>query len=117
MYVHVCMPAACHATLATYEGCVHGPGWNERRTSCRLTGCPPKYGWTARPSSQLVPISGDGVYGVASGILTGGAVEAEAHCRVNPRCTAWDTDGNVAFGGVETYVLNPGVCSYEKARK
>ncbi len=76
-----------------------------------------KYGWRVYPSHQLVPITG-AEYGTASGgTLFGGAAEAEAHCRVNPRCTAWDTQGNVAFGGVAAYTPTSGVCSYEKDRK
>jgi hypothetical protein len=67
-------------------------------------------------SKSLGPIADVAYGGTASkGILAGGAAEAEAHCRVNPRCTAWDTAGAVAFGGVTTsYVTSSGVCTYEK---
>jgi hypothetical protein len=85
-------------------------------TCCVHVACPRKYGWTAHKSSQLVPISG-AEHGTASGTLAGGAAEAEAHCRVNPRCTAWDTNGNVAFGGVASFTAASGVCSYEKDGK
>ncbi|GLI65200.1 hypothetical protein VaNZ11_008671 [Volvox africanus] len=75
--------------------------------------CPPKYGYTNMYHTSAEGV--EGAEGSASGDMSGGAAEAEMSCKVNPKCTAWSTDGKVQIGGVGKLSTEEyGTCTYLK---
>ncbi|GIL87945.1 hypothetical protein Vretimale_6322 [Volvox reticuliferus] len=75
--------------------------------------CAPKYGYTNMYHTSAE--GAEGAYGSVSGDMPGGAANAEMACKVNPKCTAWSTDGKVQIGGVRKLNTEQyGTCTYLK---
>ncbi len=76
--------------------------------------CPPRYGYLWVVSLKAVETFA-GFFG--STFNCGNAEKAVARCQINPRCTAWDTEGSIYLYGVKTFTLKAGVCTYLKQSK
>ncbi|GIL82408.1 hypothetical protein Vretimale_11855 [Volvox reticuliferus] len=74
--------------------------------------CAPKYGYQNHAHTSAEGV--EGAYGSISGNM-GGAAKAEMACKVNPKCTAWATDGTVQIGGIGSLDDNvEETCTYVK---
>ncbi|GIL67766.1 hypothetical protein Vafri_21293 [Volvox africanus] len=83
------------------------------KDSLQSYSCPPKYGYSNMYHTRADSAGGD--HGSSSGKLSGGAREAEMACKVNPKCTAWSTDGKVQIGGISKLeTAQYGTCTYLK---
>ncbi|GLI70521.1 hypothetical protein VaNZ11_015432 [Volvox africanus] len=81
------------------------------KTSALGAVCPPLYGYEAKQNFEVV--GSDGMSGTAMGPLLDVSQAREA-CQVNPKCSAWDSSGNIAIGGIDSYTPKLGTCAYVK---
>ncbi|GIL96046.1 hypothetical protein Vretimale_1898 [Volvox reticuliferus] len=73
--------------------------------------CPPLYGYEAKLNTE---VSGaDAIAGAVVGALLD-ANQVQEACKINPKCTAWDSHGHVVIGGIDSYNYVLGTCAYIK---
>ncbi|GIL48354.1 hypothetical protein Vafri_4625 [Volvox africanus] len=75
------------------------------------TACPAKYGYNTFAGKDF--ISSTAFRGVKKDKMSS-AEMAESFCKVNPKCTAWNTKGEYAIGAVQGYETESNVCTYVK---
>ncbi|GIL48353.1 hypothetical protein Vafri_4625 [Volvox africanus] len=73
--------------------------------------CPAKYGYNTFAGKDF--ISSTAFRGVKKDKMSS-AEMAESFCKVNPKCTAWNTKGEYAIGAVQGYETESNVCTYVK---
>ncbi|GIL96492.1 hypothetical protein Vretimale_2282 [Volvox reticuliferus] len=104
------------AAIAAYisSGAAHGIRFENSQSEVCLyikDPCPAKYGYTTYWGKNFV--SATALHGVKSSKMSSAEV-AEAFCKITPKCTAWNTKGEYAIGGVKSYESESDVCTYVK---
>ncbi|GIL42177.1 hypothetical protein Vafri_237 [Volvox africanus] len=84
------------------------------KTSALGAVCPPLYGYEAKQNFEA--IGSDGMSGTAMGPLLDVSQAKEA-CKINPKCSAWDSNGKIVIGGIDSYTPKLASCVYVKNRK